>query len=76
MPPGVDRRAARFQQWPGGKPSVATATELQRKPLCIVTKATTVDGWGVREGWRDGEGRGKIKERAIGQKRESKKTRE
>lgn len=64
MPPGVDRRAARFQQWPGGKPSVATVTELQRKSLCIVTKATTVDGWGVRErrmdGWKEergGEGR-------------------
>ncbi|KAF3853310.1 hypothetical protein F7725_013998 [Dissostichus mawsoni] len=29
------------QQRPGGKPSVATVTELRIKSLCIVTKATT-----------------------------------
>lgn len=52
-PAGADRRAARFQQRPGGKPSVATVTELQRKSRCIVTKATTVDRWGGR--WTDGE---------------------
>lgn len=54
---GAVRRAARFQQWPGGEPSVATVTELQRKSLCIVTMATTVDRWegkeGGREGWRE-----------------------
>lgn len=57
-PAGADRRVARFQQRPGGKPSVATVTELRRKSLCIVTKATTVDRWGRREGgegWTDGE---------------------
>lgn len=51
LEPGLERpqRAARLQQGPGGKPSVATVTELQRESLCIVTTATTVDRWGGRE---------------------------
>lgn len=52
-PAEANQRAARFQQRPRGKPSVATVTGLRRKSLCIVTTATTVGK--VGEG---GEGEG------------------
>lgn len=67
-------RAASVQQRPGGKPSVATVTELRRKFLCIVTKATTVVGWGGREermergkSWR-GEGKKERKRERLGRR--------
>lgn len=64
-------RAACVQQRPGGKPSVATVTGLQRKRLCIVTKETTVVMWGGRggrmDGWEERKEKGEIR-----QKRQSK----
>lgn len=68
---GVDRRAACFQQRPGGKPSVATVTEPRRKSLCIVTKATTVDRWGRKD--RQGRRKGKGGKRRVGERRRDRK---